>query len=481
MSELVDAGTPALDPPPLSGAVGAAATAVAIAPPALGARALVGRLRARLFADGARGTLARGALWSFALSAVGMVMGFALQILLVRALRPEAYGRYLYVLAGMNAALLFGRLELDQCAVRFVGAYSGTGAWGRLRGFRRRSAQIVTGASLAIALAGGTLAWLRRDSLGTALTAGYLAACVLLPLTAHLQLQGAVLQGFKAAREAQIPNNLVRPLLVALGVAVPLLAHRALDARDAILLQAAATGGALWVGARFLRRVVPAAAGGAAPDYRTREWVRTSTGMIAISLGNLVLSTQMDVLVVGTFVGATDAGVYGVANQLASLISFASTAVIFIMMPMIADLHARGQRDELQRLVTLAARVNTIVVLPALPLMALAGRRLLAVYDPHFVAGYAVLLLLSTSSVVGAAVGGLAGFMLTMTGHQTQASWIIGGCAVLNLLLAMALTPRYGVVGAAVSTLAAALVRHAVTVIVVRRRLAVNALPLGGG
>jgi O-antigen/teichoic acid export membrane protein len=63
--------------------------------------------------------------------------------------------------------------------------------------------------------------------------------------------------------------------------------------------------------------------------------------------------------------------------------------------------------------------------------------------------------------VVGLA-GGLAGFLLTMTAHEREAAWIIGGTAVLNITLAIILTPRYGAVGTASATLIAVLVRAVV-------------------
>ena len=72
------------------------------------------------------GALAHGAVRSLAVNVAGTAVSFAVQVLLARKLGASDYGVYLYVLAWMNMAVLFAKIELDSCAVRFVGAYRAT-------------------------------------------------------------------------------------------------------------------------------------------------------------------------------------------------------------------------------------------------------------------------------------------------------------------------------------------------------------------
>src|SRR5207247_298858 len=78
---------------------------------------------------------------------------------------------------------------------------------------------------------------------------------------------------------------------------------------------------------------------------------------------------------------------------------------------------------------------------------------------PAFADGYPVLAVLSAGAGVGATLGIISGFLLTMTGHEQAASRMVVGTAVLNLALTFVLTPTFGIVGAAVATVVAGLGR----------------------
>ena len=101
--------------------------------------------------------IVRGGAWSLLISATGAALSLGVHLLLARTLGGEEYGRYVFALAWMNVLLLVGKFELDTASVRFVGAYTGTEQWSFLRGFLQRSAQIVGGVSVAIAVVGALI------------------------------------------------------------------------------------------------------------------------------------------------------------------------------------------------------------------------------------------------------------------------------------------------------------------------------------
>jgi len=426
-------------------------------------------------------TIARGALWSFAINALAMALGFFVQLLLVRTLHQEQYGLYLYVLAAVNIAVLVAKLEFDPCAIRYVGAYAGTREWALLRGFLRRSHEIVGGTTLVVAVATVIGTWVLRGVIGTERVGAYYLGCALIPVTALLWLQAGCLQGFKEVRRALSPNLLVRPLLV--GLTVLVLAHglgTRLNAAGALAIQFGATSAALVLSSALLRWSMTEPIARATPYYATAEWMRTAASMVIIAGANLVLSAQSDVLIVGTYLGTAQAGVYGVANQFATLIGFGVTGVLFITTPLISSLYAQRRLGDLQRLVTIATRLNLAISLPVVPLIAIFGKVALGWFGPGFVAGYPVLLVLSVGVVVAASVGALSGFIMTMTGLQHEASFVIGGSAVLNLALSLVLTPRFGVIGTACATAIAGVVRAVVLAVRVKSRRGIVVTPFSG-
>ena len=131
----------------------------------------------------------------------------------------------------------------------------------------------------------------------------------------------------------------------------------------------------------------------------------------------------------------------------------------------------------MQRLVVRTVQWCGAVSGPVFVLLSTAGHVVLRAYGAAFVDAYPILLVLSCLTLVGAMFGALSGYLLTMTGHEWEASRVIVGTALLNLVLTFALTPAFGAVGAALATSGAGLVRTQLLRQRVRRYLGVAVLP----
>jgi O-antigen/teichoic acid export membrane protein len=444
----------------------------------LGAR--ITALRDRYISGGVARALAQGSIWSIAINVGGALTAFGVQLLLTRSLGHVEFGRYAYALAWMNAAVLIAKLELDTTALRFVGSYTGTKEWSLLRGFLARSNQIVRAASLAVALVGAAVVWVLTGGGATSTATSFWAASALLPVTAINQFKASCLQGFKRVRAAQAPILVLRPLLFGIGLAVATYGFGVkLVAAEAIALNILAALPPLLLTAKFLHDVVAAEVPPVHAAYETKRWLHTALELLLISFAQLILGTQADVLVVGTLLGTTEAGLYSVASQLAWLISFGVTAIVFVAVPMVSDFHATGRRSDLQHLVTLVQKASVIVSLPVVALLVLEGKIVLGWFGATFVAAYPVLVVLSVATFIASVIGILAGFLLTLTGHQRQAAVIIVGSAVLNLALSLTLTRVFGSVGTAAATTTTTLLRSGVLAVYVWKLLRVRMVPIG--
>jgi O-antigen/teichoic acid export membrane protein len=439
----------------------------------------LGRLwRAAL--DRSAGTMARGAIWGLLITIGGLVLGMVSQVVLAQQLGTAGYGVYVYVLAAMNAAAIVGRLEMDTAAVRFVAAYHATHSWGLLHGYLNTSRRWVTLASGGVALLGaavivGVQRWLPE---------GYmiplLLGCALLPIFSRLQVEAGYLQGLHRVRESQAPFQLLRPLVLCAALLMVWASSRPLNVPAAVMLQLLATTSALLVTMRLMARCTPQEARIAPPVDDSREWIRTVGPLLAISLSQLVLSTQTDVLVVNSFLGKEATAIYGTASQLSALISFAFTAFMLIVQPQIARLFAQRRISDLQRLVGQVQLASLLTSLAVFAVLVVFGKWALSWFGPDFPSGYTVMLILAAGQVTMATLGALAGYLLTMTGHQHVASQVIGGTAALNLVLTLVLTPKLGIVGTAIATSIAILARGAILAIIVHRRVGVSLVRLGG-
>jgi len=437
--------------------------------------AQVAALRARA---GAVPAMVRSAGWSVGSYAIGAAASFAAQVILARALDATRYGVYSYLLAWVNVAVLLGKLEFDTAAIRFVAAYDGQRQDGLLRGFLQYGWRVVSRTATALALGVGLLAWLLRHRLHAGIEGGIWAACLLVPLTALLGFTSSALQGFRRVTQAQVPQLLLRPTLFGIGIIVVASGFNVqLGGGGAVALNAVATALALGVSVFLLGRAVPASAVAAAPAFEPARWLRAVRSFLLMSAAQLVLSQQSDILVVGTVLSPRDAGLYSAASQLSGLTMLGAQAVIFVVLPWISDLYARGRRAELQRLVVRTVQGCAALSVPVIVLLLAAGRVVLHAYGAAFVDAYPILVVLGAGQVLGATMGILSGFLLTMTGHEQAASRMVVGTALLNLALTFVLTPAFGGVGAAMATVVAGFTRVGLLAWYAWRHLGVAILP----
>ena len=71
-------------------------------------------------------------------------------------------------------------------------------------------------------------------------------------------------------------------------------------------------------------------------------------------------------------------------------------AVIFVVLPMVSDLHARGRRAELQALVVRTVQGCAAMSIPVVALLLVGGRTVLHAYGSAFLDAYPILAVLVT-------------------------------------------------------------------------------------
>lgn len=397
-------------------------------------------------------TLARGAIGSLGAKVAGAGLTFLLHLLLTRVLGEIQYGDYITALEWMNMAALIGGLGFSTATVRFVAVYLGQAQWGMLRGYRLFSRSRVVYASVTMALVFYGGAWLVLDfSLGQGLLVTFGIAALLLPVYTSLRALSAELMGLKRVVLALLPLEVLRPGLILLCVLLVLSVDGTLLlASSTMLLNLAVTGLLLILFYFLVRHIWPSAVETHQPGWEKHKWFATARAMLLVAGFNTILS-RADILMVSAMVGTTEAGIYAVAGRVAGLLIFVLVAVNNILAPMVADLHKRKQGRDLQKLVTLAARiVFACSVLGGLILI--PGARLaLGLFGEAFTEGTIALWILVGGQVINAWAGP-AVLLLNMTGHEGVSARILGVSAGLNLVANGALIPYYGIEGAALGT-----------------------------
>ena len=421
---------------------------------------------------GLAAVLGRGALGNLLVSGAGSLLLVATQAVLARLLGVGEYGIYAYALTVAQVLAVPAVLGLDTAAVRYAASYRVEERWGLLRGFFRFAERTALGAAVAVGLAAAAVVWAIGGALSPRLAPTLWVAFAALPAMAVVAVRCGALQGQRRVVLARLPDHVLRPLALAGSAALAWSLAGGLRAGEAMALYLAASVVAAAVAGWLLGRELPATARAEPREARRREWLRVSAPLFLVAQMRFLLH-QTDVLLVGALVGTTEAGIYAAASRLARLVSFGLLAGNSIAAPLISELHTKGDRPGLQRVVTLASWGATVSSLVFAAVLVAGGGFLLRAFGREFAAGATVLAILALGQLVNAATGPV-GHLLNMTGHQDANARILGWITVANAALSWPAIVAWGPPGAAAVTSALVAVKNLWTWWVVRRRLGVD-------
>jgi O-antigen/teichoic acid export membrane protein len=143
-----------------------------------------------------------------------------------------------------------------------------------------------------------------------------------------------------------------------------------------------------------------------------------------------------------------------------------------------AEYHVRGDRARLAAYVAHAIRWTFWPSLAATLLLLAAGRPLLWLFGPQFVGGYDIMFIAAIGLVARSAIGPVER-LLNMLGQQRVCALAYASAFVMNVILCVALVPRFGGHGAAAATSLSLVSETVLLFWIVRRRLGLHVLAFG--
>lgn len=405
-----------------------------------------------LVGDGISRTLIKGATGFAGARLGGKALGFGLQLLLANLLGAAGYGQYVYPLSWMSLLILLALVGLDTTTLRYVPNYLASESWSRVKGLLLHVGRRVLTSAVGVAVFAAATVWWLRGRLDPGLAPVFWAMCLLLIVKAPLQLYSTALRALKRVFLSELSVSVVIPSV--LGAAVVLLYLLIPDYLTATLVMTLHAGAALFalgVVVYLLGRELPSDVMEVEPSFDEREeWHRVGWALLLVSASHLLLA-RADVLMVGIFVGVTEAGIYEVASRLTEAVGFGLLAANSIVAPLISEMYEKGEREKLQQLLTLSARGVLALALPAVVFLAIWGSPVLGWFGDAFTRGYGVLLLLAAGQLMHVLAGSV-GFVMIMTEHHRESAVIIGGSAIVNIALNLWFIHLWGFEGAAIAT-----------------------------
>ncbi|WP_207477568.1 MATE family efflux transporter [Arenibaculum pallidiluteum] len=427
---------------------------------------------------GVAGRLFRGGAATFLVNAVGMALGFLLQVTLAHWLGAETFGVYAYVWTWLNLLAWAAVMGHDMLVLREVAALRATAAWALLLGLRRHVRLLVSGLSVALAAGGAML--VSEFAPDRELKATFLVGLAALVPMALLRLHAALLCGVGRVIHGILPERVGRDAIV-----LSLLGAAALGGL-APAPQLAMTFTAIGILAALVAVVAmePATIRGALPgtprEARPRAWLGSALALGTMAGTQLVMQ-RTDIVMLGALDGVAGVGIYTVAAALADLVYFTHNAVGSVFGSVLATHFARGEREEMLQALRVTARLGAGGgIAAAIPLIAFAPW-ILDLFGPGFDEGAIALRILAVAFAIRCFMGPVA-LLLTMTGHERDAARSFAASALANVILNLALIPPLGILGAALATGAASLGVAVTMAVMARRRLGITpAQALGFG
>jgi O-antigen/teichoic acid export membrane protein len=431
-------------------------------------------------ADPLAGYLARGLSATLVLQLTSRALTFLTMLLLSRALGAAGYGQYAFIMAVLGILGSIATFGMPSVLTREVAALRARHDNAGLKGLVLFSLLFGLFAS-SISVAVYILLQASPEALSgrASIRADYLAAALLIPLWVLVGNLGGIQQGLKRIVAAQLPAGVIQPLALLLFLVAAYWAlENTLTVAQAVTLTAVAGALALAAGAILtllaLRRQVRMRGG---LSLHCRRWLAAGFSISLLTILNAV-SAHADIMLLGWLAGPEATGLFHVATRNAHLLTSLSVALIIPLGPLVAELHAEGDRAALQRVVRRSTRVVFFLTMPAALAMIVAGQFYLELFGAGFAAAHLALAILAVAQLVNVGAGPVQ-MLLIMTGHQARIIPAMSCSVLANIVLNLALVPTFGATGAACATAFSIVLWNAALNYEVRRHLGIDPGVLG--
>jgi O-antigen/teichoic acid export membrane protein len=346
-----------------------------------------------------------------------------------------------------------------------------------LRGFLTGSRWATLAASSVMALLLAGLVRLLSPWLDPASIVPLYLGCLTLPAFVVANMQDGIARSHDWMGLGLMPQYIVRQSMIVGFTAGAFVLGFQLGATAAMLASLAA----VWIAmigqslllSRRLRGVVEAGP----KTYDFGSWLKISLPILMVESFYLLLS-YCDVLVLRQFRSAEEVGVYYAVIKTLALVSFIHYAISATTAHRFTEYYASGDTARLSAYVAHAIKWTFWPSLAATIVLLALGKPLLWLFGPHFTAGYDIMFIAAIGLLVRAAIGPVER-LLNMVGQQKICALAYALAFAINLVLCVALVPRFGGHGAAAATSIALVFETVLLFWVTRRRLGLRMLAFG--
>ncbi|WP_439365691.1 flippase [Bradyrhizobium sp. DASA03005] len=449
------------------------------APPATtGPAGLIARLRAKLAGGSSEASLTRRLAGTiFVIRVISAGLAYVSQVLLARWMGTSDYGIYVYV---WTWVLLLGSMMdfgISASAQKIIPEYRASGAQALLRGFLSGSRWLTFAVSTLVSLGLAGIVKLLSPWIDPAEVLPLYIGCMTLPAFVVANTQDGIARSHDWMQLGLMPQFIIRQALIIGITALAFLLGYHLGAVAAMV----ASLGAVWIAMAgqmvVLNRKLADHITPGPKVYDVKGWLTVSLPILLVESFYLLLS-YTDVLVLQQFRPSDEVGVYFAVVKTLALVSFIHYAMSATTAHRFAEYNASGDKARLSAYVAHAINWTFWPSLAATIVLLALGKPLLWLFGPQFMIGYDIMFVAAIGLVVRAAIGPVER-LLNMLGQQKICALAYALAFVMNVVLCIALVPRYGGHGAAAATSISLSFETVLLFWIVRQRLGLHVLAFG--
>lgn len=366
---------------------------------------------------------------------------FLATLVITRHFGAEMTASYALVLAAAAIISVFATLGFHALAPVVVAADAAKSRSGVVRAFAATANRNVSVVSTVVAVAGIAAIWFLPKVIGPDRALLILAVIALVPPMALIHVNGGILSGLHRQVGAQLPDSLLRPMLVIGG----LLALVVFQPNAALAWILVIVNFAAWLAAvvQFVRLRRALSADGPPPSAEERrKWWRKAPSWLTISLlWDYFIEVQL--LVAALVAGSVEIAILHICFRFRVLAGFGMKSIYAVCQPKIYAADAVDDRDKVHRLIALTNALSLAYGAVTFVGLWILGGYLLALFDPSFASATPILLIVSATFLVRALFGpGMA--ILGMRGDQALVAMVLTCSLVVSVTGCLIFYPIYG-------------------------------------
>ncbi|MGH8908924.1 MAG: flippase [Egibacteraceae bacterium] len=410
-------------------------------------------------------TQIRGSSLLLAGRLLSMAINTAVQVLIVRSLSKTSYGAFAYALSFVSLGETIVTMGLDRAVTRFVPIYDERREYGKLLGTLALVLGTIVGLGLVtvllvIGLQGVIAGRLIEDRQAVTLLVILIA---LAPLQALDSLAVGMFAVFARPGAIFLRRYVLAPGLRLVVVVLLILG----DSGAAFLAAGYVAAGAVGVAIYGVILIHAMRARGLLTPANVRAIQLPAREIFAFTLPLLtsdlvyVVMHVCDAVMLGYFRGTAEVAAFRAVQPTAKLNQLVMSSFAFLFLPLAARMFARHDRRGIDTLYWQTAIWLAVLSFPLFLLtFSLAQPLALLLYGPRYAESGVYLALLSFGTYIQAA-SGFNGLTLKVVGRLRFIVVINLIAAIANVLVNLALIPRFGALGAAIGTCGAYVLHNA--------------------